>query len=141
MELVPLFEGELRYRTLHSVDFEVGRQFYGTLDGTISGERMRGRLELTNLAAQRPDNVNCPALRGLLTLEDESVAYVEMNGLSTLRESDQARVFVTSLTFRSGDQRWTWLNTVVGTLEGVLDTATVDGRSRFRAFECWPTVE
>lgn len=140
MELVPLFEGELSYRTLQSVDYEVGRQFYGTLDGSVWGERMQGTLELTNLAAQRPDNVNCPTLRGLLTLADKSVAYVEMDGLSTLRESDEARVFVTSLTFRTGEERWAWLNTIVGTLEGVLDTATVDGRSRFRAFECRPTV-
>jgi hypothetical protein len=31
---------------------------------------------------------------------------VELNGIATLRASDYARVFVTSLTFRTGDSRY-----------------------------------
>jgi hypothetical protein len=41
--------------------------------------------------------------------------------------ADDARVFVTSLTFRTADSRYAWLNTVFGVLEGVLDTVVTGG--------------
>ena len=49
-----------------------------------------------------------------------------------------ARVFVTSCRFLTGGTRSAWLNTVVGVLEGVLDTET--GTAHGRLFECRPTV-
>ena len=36
----------------------------------MSGEKLRGTIHLTNLAQRRPDNVNVPALRGLLDTDD-----------------------------------------------------------------------
>lgn len=140
MELEPLFEGELRYTSLQSVPYEAGGQLYGTMEGEIRGDRLRGRLHLTNLAPQRPDNVNCPTLRGLLTMEDGAVAYVEFNGLANLRESDNARVFTTSLTFRTREQQYAWLNTFLGLVEGVLDSVGVGGIARLRAYRCKPTI-
>src|SRR5690349_13520206 len=105
MELVPLFEGELRYVSLESLAYEAGGQLYGTMEGEIRGERLSGTWHLTNLAPRRPDNVNCPTARGLLTTHDGAKAYVEINGLANLRAADNARVFATSLTFRTGDPR------------------------------------
>jgi hypothetical protein len=140
MDLIPLGDVELRYVTLEGLDYGAGGQFYGTIEGTISGEQLRGTLRLTNLAPRRPDNVNCPTLRGLLVTDDGATAWVEMNGIATLRPADNARVFVTSLTFRTGDARYQWLNTVFGALEGVLESVTVSGVARGRAYRCDPTI-
>jgi hypothetical protein len=140
MELVPLFEGELRYTSLESLTYDAGGQIYGTLEGEVRGEGLSGALRLTNLAPRRPDNVNCPALRGLLTTDDGAQAYAELDGLANLRPSDQARVFATALTLRTGDPRYAWLNTFLGVVEGVLDTVAVGGVARIRAYRCTPTL-
>ena len=116
----PLCEVELRYTSLESIDFGAGGQLYGTMEGTASGERLRGTLRLTNLAPRRADNVNMPTLRGVLDAH--------------------ARVFVTTFTFRTADSRYSWLNTTFGVLEGVLDSVGVGGVARGRAYGCEATV-
>ena len=58
-----------------------------------------------------------------------------------LRESDQARVFVTSCRFRTGDERYGWLNGVFAVLEGVLDSVAVGGQARGRLLECRANIE
>lgn len=140
MELVEISEMTMTYLTLESLDYGVGGQLYGTLEGSLSGERLSGSLSLTNLAGRRPDNVNMPTLRGLVKTDDGATVWVQMDGLATLREDDGARVFVTSVQFRTGDERYRWLTTVVGALEGVLDSVGVGGRAHGRLFECRPTV-
>jgi hypothetical protein len=140
MNVEPLGEVELRYATLDALDYGAGGQLYGTMEGTITGERLQGTLRLTNLAPRRPDNVNCPALRGLLAMNDGATVFVTLDGIATLRPADHARVFVTTLTFRTGDARYQWLNSVFGVLEGVLDTVGVGGTARGRAYSCTATV-
>jgi hypothetical protein len=140
MQLTPLCDIELRYTSIELLDFGAGGQIYGTMEGAVSGERLRGRLRLTNLAPRRPDNVNMPTLRGVLDADDGAKIYVEMNGIATLRESDKARVFVTTFMFRTADPRYTWLNTVFAVLEGALDSVAVDGLARGRAHLCEATV-
>jgi len=138
VDLVELGRVELTYRSLEAVDYDGGTQFYGVMEGSISGDRLSGTLELTNLARRRPDNVNTPTLRGLLTTEDDEQIWVELDGLAMLRPADEARVFVTACRFLAGSVRFAWLNTLVGVLEGVLDTGT--GVARARMFECRPTI-
>jgi hypothetical protein len=140
MELVLLGEVALTYTSLDSVDYGNDGQLYGTLQGRMEGDRVRGALRLTNLAARRADNVNLPTLRGILTTDDQAIVWVELDGVATLRESDSARVFVTTFRFRTGDERYAWLNTVFGALEGVLDSVGVGGTARGRLFECRATV-
>ena len=140
MELVELGQVELKYTALESLDYGAGGQLYGTMEGRLAGERLSGVVRLTNLAPRRADNVNLPTLRGVLTTEDGAEVWVELDGIATLRPSDQARVFVTTLRFRTGDERYTWLNTVFGVLEGVLDAVAVGAVARGRAFECRATV-
>jgi hypothetical protein len=140
MELVDLGQVALTYTSLDSVDYGGDGQLYGTLDGRLEGDRVSGELRLTNLAPRRPDNVNLPTLRGILTTDDHAIVWVELDGIATLRESDGARVFVTTFRFRTGDERYAWLNTVFGTLEGVLDSVGVGGKARGRVFECRATV-
>ncbi len=140
MELVELAELTLVYTALESLDYGAGGQLYGTMEGGIEGDRLRGNLRLTNLAARRPDNVNLPTLRGLLTTNDGASIWVELDGIAMLRESDDARVFVTAVRFRTGDEPYGWLNTTFAVLEGVLGTVAVGGEARGRLFECRATV-
>ena len=139
MELVELGELELTYTWLELLDFGSGGQLYGTMEGRLVGERLRGDLRLTNLAARRADNVNLPTLRGVLTTDDGAAIWLELDGIATLRPSDDARVFVTACRFRTGDERYGWLNTVVGVLEGVLGTVAVGGTATGTMFECRPS--
>jgi hypothetical protein len=140
MELVDLAELELTYTSLESLDYGSGGQLYGTMEGRLVGDRVRGKLRLTNLAARRADNVNLPTLRGLLTTEDGAAVWVELDGIATLRASDEARVFVTGCRFRTGDERYLWMNTVFAVLEGVLGSVAVGGEARGRLFECRATL-
>jgi hypothetical protein len=140
MDLVPLADVELRYTALESVDYGAGGQLYDTMEGSLSGDQLRGSMHLTNLAPRRPDNVNMSTLRGLLITDEGATLYVEMAGIATLRTADQARVFVTSLTFRTGDARYHWINRVFGVLEGILDSISVGGIARGRAYCCDPTL-
>jgi hypothetical protein len=138
LELVALGQLELTYQMLEAVDYGVGRQFYGRLTGSINGDRIAGDLDLTNLAVGRPDGVNVPTIRGILTTTDEATVWVEIDGIATSRETDGARVFVTSARFRTGDEHYLWLNTVLAVLEGVLNTET--GVAHGELLECRPTV-
>lgn len=140
MTLTPLCSMELQYTSIESLDFGAGGQIYGEMTGSVSGERLQGRLRLTNLAPRRPDNVNMPTLRGLLETGDGAKIYVEMNGIATLRQADKARVFVTSLTFRTGDARYAWLNAAFAAVEGVLDHVSVGGRARAEAHVLTATI-
>ena len=130
----------MKYRTLEVLDYDAGGQIYGTLDGTLSGDRLSGTLALTNLAGRRPDGVNLPTLRGILTTGDDARVWVECDGVATLRQSDQARVFITAVRFRTGDARYSWLNTTLAVLEGVLDTVGVGGQAHGVLSECRATV-
>jgi hypothetical protein len=140
VEVTQIAEVSLTYTDLETVDFGAGGQIYGSLEGSVSGDRLSGSLRLTNLAARRPDDVNVPTLRGILTTEDGASVWVELDGIATLRRSDEARVFVTSFRMRSGDERYSWVNTTFAVLEGVLDTVAVGGVARGRVHECAASI-
>lgn len=140
MDLTELAAVELTYTALESLDYSSGGQLYGTMTGALTGERLSGTLRLTNLASRRPDNVNLPTLRGVLETSDGATVWVELDGVAMLRPSDSARVFVTTLRCRTGDERYDWLNTLFGVLEGVLDAVTVGGVARGRLYACRATV-
>ncbi len=140
MDVAELVSVELTYTTLEALDYGNGGQLYGTMDGSLAGDKLRGTLRLTNLAQRRPDNVNLPTLRGVLTTDDGAVVWIELDGVATLRPEDGARVFVTTCRFRTGDERYGWLNAVFGLVEGVLDSVGVGGVARGNLFECRATV-
>jgi hypothetical protein len=124
LKLTPLCDFEFQHTSTDFVGFGAGGQYLGTLDGAAKGERLSGALKLVNTPPKRPDNVNCPTFRGILTTEEGAKIFLEMNGIAILRAEDQARVFTTSLLMRSGDARYAWVNTVFGVMEGVLNTTT-----------------
>jgi len=138
LDLVELAQLELTYTSVEALDHGVGGRLYGTMEGRLAGERLGGALRLTNLAERRDDGVNLPTLRGVLTTDDGAAIWVELDGIATLRPSDGARVFVTACRFRTGDERYAWLNTVVGVLEGVLGSVAVGGEAHGTVYECRP---
>jgi hypothetical protein len=76
----------------------------------------------------------------VLTTDDGAPVWVELDGIATLRPEDGARVFVTTFRFRTGDERYAWLNTTLGLLEGVLDTVGPGGAARGRLHGCEATI-
>ena len=140
MDVVDLGRLDLTYLTLELLDYGNGGQIYGTMEGTLRGDRLSGTIRLTNLAQRRPDGVNLPTLRGPLTTDDGEQVWTELDGVATLRPADGARLFVTACRFRTGSERYAWLNTVVAVLEGILDAVTVGGTARGHLYECRPTI-
>lgn len=140
MELIEFGDLKLTYTAIEMIDYGNGGQIYGTMEGTVVGERVNATLRLTNLAARRPDDVNLPTLRGVMTTDDGAAVWVEIDGIATLRASDNARVFVTAFRCRTGDARYAWLNTMVGVLEGVLESVGVSSTAHGRVFECRPSL-
>ncbi|WP_210480427.1 hypothetical protein [Naasia sp. SYSU D00948] len=140
MELVRLGDWEMTYRSLELLDYGAGGQIYGTLTGTVTGERLSAQFELTNLAPRRSDNVNIPTLRGVLRMDDGAVAYAELDGVSVLRPEDGARAHFALARFRTGDERYIWLNTLTGLLEAVLDRVALGGHVHAVLYECRHTL-
>lgn len=134
MKLSPLCEMEMHYTWIDLVDYGVGGQYVGTLEGIVKGDRLNGTVKSVNVPAKRPDNVNCPAFRGIMYAEDGAKIYFEFNGIALLRPEDKARVFTTSLSLRSGDARYAWVNDTIGVVEGILNTTT--DQAIVRAYAC-----
>lgn len=67
MKLPPICEMQLHYTWIDYVAYGVGGQYVGTLEGTATGDRLRGTVKSVNVSTRRPDNVNCPAFRGLIS--------------------------------------------------------------------------
>jgi hypothetical protein len=130
MNLTPLGEMQFKYTWLQFIDYGSDGQSLGTLDGELRGDRLSGSLKVVNTPPRRSDNINCPTIKGVLTTADGATVYLEMNGLSLLRAADQARVFTTSLTLRTSDQRYKWVNNIFGMVEGVLNTQTDSVQAR-----------
>jgi len=124
VKLAPICEMQLHYTWIDYVDYGVGGQYVGTLEGSVTGDRLKGTVKSVNVPAKRPDNVNCPAFRGIIYTEDGAKIYFEFNGIALLRPEDNARVFTTALSLRSGDARYAWVNDTVGAVEGILNTTT-----------------
>ena len=119
MNFTPLGEMDLTYVPGTAfVDYGIGGQYYGAMEGTWHGGRIGGKVRLTNVAQKRPDNVNTPTLRGVLETADGATMFVEMNGLSQIEEG--GRVFVASLTLRTAHPSYEWVNTLFAVVEGVL---------------------
>ncbi len=122
------------------IDYGAGGQFYAHMEGTLEGPRLRGTLRLTNMAIKRPDDINMPTLRGVLETHDGVTCYVEMNGMAVARHG--GREFVTSMTLRTNDPRYDWVNTQMMVAEGFLQGEPRPHalRATCRVYACEPTI-
>jgi hypothetical protein len=140
VDVQKLCDIELKYTSIESLDYDPGGQIYGAMEGSLAGERLAGTVRLTNLAVRRPDNVNLPTLRGVLITETGDTAWMELDGVATLRAADQARVIAARCTFRTGSDALRWLNSAFVVYEGVLDRVAVGGTARGTLHVCEVTV-
>jgi hypothetical protein len=140
VKLTPMCAFELRYTDLEALDFGAGGQVYGSLEGSLEGEQLRGALRVTNLAPMRPGGVNLPTVRGLLTTDYGAKVWVAMDGMALARSTDGARVVTAAIAFRTGDPRYAWLNAVFAVTEGVLNTVAAGGAVHHRVYRFEPTL-
>src|SRR3979411_96434 len=141
MNFTPLGDIDLTYLPgVTLVDYRIGGQYFGDMEGTWRGDRLSGKLRLTNVAQKRADNVNTPTLRGVLETGDGATMFVEMNGLSQIHEG--GRVFVASLTLRTGHPSYQWVNTLFAVLEGELHgrPRANEIQAHCRVYACGATI-
>ena len=141
MKFTPIGEMDMTYVSIDFVDYGIGGQYHGTMEGQLRTERVSGQVKLTNIAQKRSDNVNTPALRGVLDTDDGARVFVEMNGLSQIEEG--GRVFITSLTFRTAEARYEGLNTLFAVVEGELHGRPRPNElhARCRVYACEATIK
>jgi hypothetical protein len=141
MKFTPIGEIDLTYIAIDFVEYGIGGQYYGEMEGQLRTERVSGRLKLTNVAQKRSDNVNTPTLRGVLETDEGARVFLEMNGLSQIEEG--GRVFIASLTFRTADPRYEGLNTLFAVVEGELHgpPRPNEMHARCRVYVCEATIK
>ncbi len=142
MRLAPLFDMTVRYTEIHwaqPLNGDGGHEgiAWALREGRVDGARLRGTYKACNHPYRRADNVNVPDVHGMITTDDGALVYYEIHAYGLLDPGKDTRRVVGSVTFRSGMERYAWLNSLFGTVEGAYERG-VDGmlRGRFRAYEC-----
>lgn len=104
---------------------------YGEGDGTVTGERLSGRLRWVNHPRRRSDGAMLPDTHGLIVTDDDAAVLFSLQGC-TFFENERGKQLLT-VTFESEDARYSWLNSSWCVLEGVIDAATASMRARVYA--------
>jgi hypothetical protein len=120
MRLEPLFEMVYRYADRHAVELSGagGRDglYWMFREGTILGERIRGAHKGMNKSTLRVDGEATGDVRGIIVTEDAAEIYYEIRSYGLA--GGDLRTVVGSMFFLTGDERYRWLNRVVGVIEG-----------------------
>ena len=111
-------------------------------DFRVEGDRLRGTMKGVAAAdwlTIGPEGTGSVDVRATMETDDGALVYVTYTGRRDFSEGMDAPVY-TAPRFETGDERYAWLNTVVGVLEGVLGTVAVGGQARGTVYECRPTA-
>lgn len=146
--LVHLFDAAVQFTSESPDDAAVsaeGREgmYLGSGDGIATGERVRGRLRWSSYSGNClypqirrgesvPDRLNLCSLNpgGYIELDDG--ARIAFDGKwYGLRSPERYRVSMT-MTFRTEDVRYDWLNRLLGTMSGDFDENT--GRAAWHVY-------
>ena len=103
---------------------------YGEGDGTVKGSRISGKLRWVNHPRRRSDGVFLPDTHGIIRTEDDAVVIFSLRGRTVFR-GDKGNQLLT-VEFEAEDERYTWLNTTLCVLEGVIQ----DVGMRARVYSC-----
>jgi hypothetical protein len=95
--------------------------------GTVSGDRLSGRMQWSNHPARRGDGNMLPSARGIIWTPDGAEVMIEMSGRTIFDDSGSGHQLLFTL-FESADPSYTWLNDVICVAEGRIDTDTVESR-------------
>ncbi len=142
MRLEPLCEMTLAYR----VDEGIGSKFvlvrpfdgeegagFGGGDGTVTGEKLSGRVRWTNYPHRRSDGSMIPNVSGVITTDDGAQIVFTLLGGRAHFEGAQADQLLL-VTFIAEDERYRWLNDAFCVLEGVYYAQSMD--MIMRIYEC-----
>jgi hypothetical protein len=115
-------------------------QFYGELEGVVSGDRVRGSFRASNHARLRMDGAFMPDIHGLIRTDDGAEIVIAQRGYG-LPEPPGRRTIVGGGFHQTADERYLWLNSVYVVFEGaVIAGGHPAGQPflRLRVFECLP---
>ncbi len=87
---------------------------------------MNGRFRAANFPRQRTDGTLTPDFRGVLETNDNAVILFAWHGYGLTSETGE-RQLMGSMTHVTSDERYAWLNTVIGVLCGEVRSRQ-DGR-------------
>jgi Protein of unknown function (DUF3237) len=136
MKLEPLGELKLVYTNSTFGEQFVMVQPYGTqegtafgdLEGSVTGERLRGKVRLTNHPHRRSDGVMLPNAHGVIRTDDGAIVLFTLQGRTVFVE-ERGRQLLAAV-FESEDERYKWLNNTFCVLEGAFDPPTMSMRAR-----------
>ena len=109
--LRPLYRLTFRYPEAYRGDEELLLLAEGRVEGRVSG-----RFRAANRARRRADGSVLPALDGAIVTDDGANVLVRLTGYGR-PEGDPGRVLA-ALTHSTGDERYGWLNGVLGVVAG-----------------------
>ena len=92
---------------------------YGEGDGTATGPKLSGKLRWVNHPHRRSDEVMLPNLHGVIVTEDGAVVMFSLQGRTYFEGVTGKQLLL--VTFEAEDKRYTWLNTALCVLEGLID--------------------
>ena len=124
MRLEPICELRMKYEErAWLAPFQANeRQGYGTGSGFVSGARVQGKMSWSNHPRRREDGVWCPDLHGHIDTEDGAHVLISINGYSILEDTPTVRrAIVAAVWMQADDDRYRWLNYVLGVGEGEID--------------------
>ena len=120
MRLEPLYRARFTTKASWNVEVQgehgVEGQGFLLVEGTCEG-RLRAVLRAANFPRRRSDGVFTPDFRGVLETEDGAVVLFTWHGYGTTGASGERRL-VGTITHIADDERYRWLNEVIGVLGG-----------------------
>lgn len=130
MRLDHLFDANWHYDLLQEVVSTGGGdgQVYGQGTGVLSG-RLSGTARWANYPRLR-GGYAFPDARGTVDVGDGGFVLFSLTGMSSVTDGRGVHVML----FRTDDERYEWLNTVIAVGEGSLDRA--DGVLAMRYYAC-----
>lgn len=120
-----------------------GGQFWGELEGRVTGDRIHGSYRASNRARLRMDGTSMPDIHGLIRTDDGAEIYLTQRGYS-LPDPPGQRTIVGGGLHQTAAPRYAWLNRVWVAFEGaVIADAYAPGQPllRLRVFECLPELD
>lgn len=147
MRLEPLAELKLAYdeggfTLVQPFGTEEGSGWGGG-DGTIEGDRLRGRVQWLNVPHRRSDVVMLPHAHGRIQTDDDATILFFMEGRTPLTGDESGKQLL-RLTFQTDAPGYAWLNTAFTVAEGIIVADPPDSDHyvmRARVYHCLHELE
>ena len=130
-QLRHLFDVELRYEEGMPPVSEEGKvgEYIGSGAGTVNGDKIKGTVHWTLFEAQS-ETVCGSNLFGVITTDDDVKINFDTMGFFMRPDKDNPHKWVTSaaVSFDAEDERYNWLNTLLGVWQGEFDMKSYQHR-------------